>query len=138
MYTVYLGINNQDLIDQGLATGYQLSKVLVHPDYDSINVLNDIAIFKLVSQITPSEYIQAACLPDSSVRYYPSQVNISSYVNGWGDLYGNGTVSLPSVLQNVQLTIYDSSMCSGVYPTITKNWNNQICAGKAVYALNLI
>jgi secreted trypsin-like serine protease len=35
----------------------------------------------------------------------------------------------PQLLYNVELTIYNSSMCSSVYPLIIKNWKSQLCAG---------
>jgi hypothetical protein len=32
-------------------------------------------------------------------------------------------------LKNAKITVYDSNKCSNVYPSTTKNWDAQICAG---------
>ena len=33
-------------------------------------------------------------------------------------------------MKNVKLTVYNSSSCNNVYPSTTKNWNTQVCAGE--------
>ncbi len=38
--------------------------------------------------------------------------------------------SMNNLLKNVKITVYNSSMCSQVYPEVNKNWNTQICAGE--------
>jgi hypothetical protein len=38
--------------------------------------------------------------------------------------------SQPDALINAKITVYDGSTCKNVLPSISKNWNSQICAGK--------
>lgn len=72
--------------------------------------------------------IQIACLPNYAVSYYPTGSNIQSWVIGWG--YTNqASLTLASALQNVEILIYDSNVCSGLEPSVPKNWNSQVCAG---------
>ena len=47
---------------------------------------------------------------------------------GWGMLSEGGL--LASILYNVKLTVYNSSFCFNVAPSIETDWNSQICAGK--------
>ena len=44
---------------------------------------------------------------------------------GWGTTSSGGLSS--NTLQNVKLTVYDSSVCGGY---LNKNWLSQICAGE--------
>jgi hypothetical protein len=37
------------------------------------------------------------------------------------------------ILQNAAIWIYESLMCSKVFPGINKKWESQICAGKVVF-----
>ena len=46
---------------------------------------------------------------------------------GWGVTSSGG--SQPINLNNVKLTVYDSTRCSNVGASIQHNWNAQICAG---------
>jgi len=49
-------------------------------------------------------------------------------VNGFGTTSYGGYISID--LRNVKITLYPSSQCDLVYPSVTKNWNAQICAGE--------
>lgn len=77
--------------------------------------------------------VQLACLPNPNITSYPQSTGISSWAAGWGTLSSGG--SLPNNLYNVKLTVYDSSQCSNVFPTLTKNWNSQICSGRFFHKL---
>ena len=85
----------------------------------------DIAILKLSSEVTLNNYIHIACLPQVSSNSYPP-ANSVAYVAGWGTLSYEG--SSPSNLNNVRITVYNSSRCGNV--TDTNDWNSQICAGE--------
>ena len=90
--------------------------------------MNDILILKLTSTVTLNEYIQITCLPNSTAMY-PSTSNLEmeAYAAGWGTLSYLG--QSPQLLYNVKLTTYNSSMCSSIYPSMTKNFQSQLCAG---------
>ena len=38
-------------------------------------------------------------------------------------------VDYPDFLLNINITVYNSTNCSKVFPTLVKDWNSQICAG---------
>ena len=75
------------------------------------------------------EFVQIACLPDSKQYNFPSEFNVSAIAVGWG-LLNEFDDFQPLKMHNVQLTIYNDSMCSQVAPTYIKDWSKQICAGK--------
>lgn len=76
-----------------------------------------------------NENIQVACLPNAKWNQYP-QPNVPAWSMGWGTTSEGGTT--PNLLNNVKLTIYNSSYCSQVVAYDTKNWDTQLCAGDYV------
>ena len=87
--------------------------------------MNDIALLILDKDITLNTFIKTACLPPLTSFYPPENVNVIA--SGWGTLSYQGSTS--KKLQNVMLTNYNSTMCENVLPSITKDWNSQMCAG---------
>ena len=129
MYSVYLGVQYMSEKKSGVV--FNVSRVIAHPGYDKIRSLNDIALIKLDGRVELSERVQLACLPDPKQPGYPSKVDVSAYANGWGTLDNYGEMT-PDVLQNVEITVFDSQACENVIPSMPKNWTNQICAGKPI------
>jgi secreted trypsin-like serine protease len=117
MYTVYVAEYNLDYYDQSPAQSYSVKTAFRHASYDSTNVLNDIGMIKLNAQVSLNKYVQIACLPSRTVSYYPTGVNSSAYVAGWGDMYDNGTYAW--LLQNAKITVYDNSLCNNVMTNVT-------------------
>ena len=117
MYTVYVAAYDLDYVYDAPTQAYTVKTVLRHGSYDPVNALNDIGIIKLNSEVTLGTNVQIACLPDRKVSYYPSNVNITAYIAGWGDTIGNRTFAY--LLQNAKILVYDSSLCNNVMPSIT-------------------
>ncbi|XP_075121039.1 transmembrane protease serine 11C-like [Leptodactylus fuscus] len=109
-----------------LSTGYELKlqNIIIHENYISGVYVNDIALLHLANPITFTPYIQSACLPDE-LDFVPD--NSSCYVTGWGTLTFGG--SLSSVLQQAELKIISSALCSSyqMYDYLIKP--SMICAG---------
>ena len=73
-----------------------MSKFVKHPNYYPSN--NDIAFLKLVSPFEWTEYVQPACLPQSS---YKAPVGKSVIISGWGKtIFSTGTVETQKSLRN--------------------------------------
>lgn len=98
-----------------------------HEDFDHETFRNDIGILKLAEPVTLNNYVQIACLPDPSIKNYPTKSDIDAYAIGWGAVYEGGYI--PDSLRNVVITIYNNSMCSNV-STNPNDWDSQICAGE--------
>lgn len=129
MYSVYLGIH--DIVDVfAQSFSYPVRKVSVmsfirHPQFDPVDLKNDIAVIKLRSSVSLDNYVQLACLPKNSV--YPSGENV--WTAGWGDLTESASALISFRLNNVQFTLYNMNECGNVSIGLFKDSNSQICAG---------
>lgn len=97
-------------------------------------------MIRLSNDVVLNSYVQIACLPDPSKQYYPTSINITSYAAGWGTLSYGGL--LATTLKNVKLTVYSSYLCDQIFPSVLKDFNSQLCAGKPTliihfYEINL-
>ena len=126
MYSVYLGTHKLSNIQS--STLKKIKSFRVHPNFDSDNILNDIAVIKLESEVDLNDKIQFACIPNSA-NIFPNETNIDAFIVGWGKTKMSASSS-PDALQQASITVYDKSKCSSVVVSNVKNWNNQICAGK--------
>lgn len=89
--------------------------------------MNDIALIKIREPIELNNNIQLACLPPLNTKKYPTKYGITGWLPGWGVSSKYGDIDY--TLNNVKITVYTESRCKNVEPLVSKNWNNQICAG---------
>jgi len=81
--------------------GISASQLVIHPQYDSQKIRNDIGLIKLSRSINYSKYAQPICLPSSSsIQKYPGTL----YAAGWG-IYdqSGGRNTISQVLRETQL-----------------------------------
>jgi len=102
---------------------FELFNTKKHPEYDDVNIVNDIALIFLAIPVVLNNYIQLACLPPHISDTFPG-VNIDAWVAGWGLLNMNDLFT-PDLLHNVKLSILPNSSCS--YSDFKSN--SMICAG---------
>uniref|UniRef100_A0A3P9LCM1 Peptidase S1 domain-containing protein n=1 Tax=Oryzias latipes TaxID=8090 RepID=A0A3P9LCM1_ORYLA len=98
-----------------------VSKIIVHPNYDSSTNNNDLTLLKLASPVTFNDYISPICLAAAGSDF-PG--GTSSWVTGFGTLSSGGP--LASTLQEVNIPIVSNTQCNSAYGGIT---NQMICAG---------
>ncbi|KAG2459150.1 CTRC protein, partial [Polypterus senegalus] len=82
-------------------------KIFVHEKWNSLFIINDIALIKLKEHVTLSTSIQTACLPLDGLELpndYPC------YITGWGRIYTNGP--LADNLQQALLPVVSYDICS--------------------------
>ncbi|XP_069832304.1 transmembrane protease serine 11C-like [Dendropsophus ebraccatus] len=118
-WTVVLGT-----ISLSTGSGLSLQNIIIHENYTNGVFAYDIALLQLSSPLSYTPYIRPVCLPDE-LDFFPD--NSSCYVTGWGSLKEGG--SLSSVLQQAELKIINSTLCSGyqMYGYLIKP--SMICAG---------
>ena len=100
------------------------SQWISHPDYNSNGNNNDFAIVRLSQDVTFSNTVMPACLPDSTKNYD----NVAATVTGWGTLSSGG--SQPSVLYEVDLRTQSNAQCTSSATAYSRSdiTSNMICA----------
>lgn len=86
VWTLYFGKLNQTgpNVNEVART---VSQVIVHPDYNNTLLNNDIALMKLSSPVTFTDYIRPICLASNSSQFHNST---SCWATGWGRLGKDG------------------------------------------------
>lgn len=84
--------------------------VIVHPDYESKTLENDLALIKLKKPVPFREDIQPICLPAINEDF----TGLDGYATGWG-LTDFDKRQLPETLQIVRLPIISNKRCQSMY-----------------------
>lgn len=103
--------------------------VIVHPDYDSKTLENDIALIKLKKPVPFRHDIQPICLP----AYNEDFTGLDGYATGWG-LTDFDKRQLPDTLQIVRLPIISNKRCQAMYKKASHDkaiTGMDLCAGYA-------
>ncbi|XP_046722636.1 transmembrane protease serine 9-like [Silurus meridionalis] len=121
--TVKIGMGNL----QGKNPNMQQRKVVKtirHPNYNSRNNNNDIALLLLSAPVTFNNYIMPACLAGIKSEF-PSRTKV--WVTGWGNVNSEVPLPLPETLQEVQVPIVSNRDCAKTYGDLITD--NMMCAG---------
>lgn len=103
--------------------------VIVHPNYDSKTLENDLALIKLKRPVPFREDIQPICLPS----YNEDFTGLDGYATGWG-LTDFDKRQLPDTLQIVRLPIISNKRCQSMYKKAGHDkeiTDMDLCAGYA-------
>merc|ERR1712117_537771 len=97
-----------------------------HPDYNPGTTDMDFAILELDEELTWTDKIRPACIPENDANDY---VGVDATVSGWGTLSSGG--SIPEILQEVDVKVLANNRC-GRYPNgqITANMMCASATGK--------
>ncbi|XP_029434186.1 chymotrypsin-C [Rhinatrema bivittatum] len=122
-YRVALGKHNL-LEDEAGSVTIAPETIIVHEKWNSLFIINDIALIKLSEHVEVSDTVQPACLPADGALLAQ---NFPCYVTGWGRLYTNGPIA--DNLQQALLPVVDHATC-----TQRDWWGSQVkatmvCAG---------
>lgn len=128
---VFAGIHNLTFEYEGSTPPlpgirFNVSKAIIHPNFDENTFENDIALLVLKENVTTNEYIKLACLPKEKSSEFP-RVDTPSWIVGWGHLNEDGDES--EELQNVRVKILPNEYCSQVAKETAKFWYSQLCSG---------
>ncbi|KAL9825259.1 chymotrypsin-C-like isoform 2-T2 [Geothlypis trichas] len=123
-YRVVLGKQDLSVDDEPGSVAVGVEKIIVHEDWDSLYIVNDIALIKLAEEVQETDNIRASCLPAAGKIL---SNNYPCYVTGWGRIRTNGP--LADALQQALLPVVDYETCS------KWDWwgdlvrNTMVCAG---------
>lgn len=128
-WTVYLGRETQSGPNVN-EVSRTLSQIIVHPDYNNTLFNNDIALMRLSSLVSFTNFIRPVCLASSSSQFYNST---SCWATGWGNLGRDVSLPASTPLQEVQIPVIGNKQCTCNYiPAAGANITNKmICAGQA-------
>ncbi|XP_077080794.1 chymotrypsin-like protease CTRL-1 [Siphateles boraxobius] len=129
-WSLYLGRETQST--SGVNTNevrVNVQSIIVHPNYNSNNIHNDISLMKLSQPVTFTPYIRPICLA-SKGSVFPN--GTTCWATGWGNIGKNQALPFPQTLQEVEIPVVGNSQCSCQYKnvggiTITPQ---MICAGR--------
>ncbi|XP_026106167.1 prostasin-like [Carassius auratus] len=122
VYTVYLGRQSQDLPNPN-EVSRTVSQVILHPEYDNLPHDNDMALMRLSSPVTFTNYIQPVCLAAEGSTFNSDMM----WVTGWGTINSGVPLPSPQILQEVDVPMVGNTKCNCLNGgSIT---NNMMCAG---------
>ncbi|KAM3965454.1 transmembrane protease serine 9-like [Aphomia sociella] len=123
---IYLG----DVISTLRANDANISRIIVHPNYEPPKKYFDIALMELANEILFSKKVQPACLwnkPDDSFGSLAT-------VTGWG-IAKPGALNTSAILLAGDVDMINSTNCERLLKSSSnRHWkgikDNQLCAGK--------
>jgi secreted trypsin-like serine protease len=119
-YTFDIGISDRSK-PGAFSVKRSVSKIIMHPQYSDRTLVNDIALMKLSSPISYSDYIVPACIPTSTLSNISG---MSSIATGWGS---TGAGGVTKVLMQVSMPVWADSQCKAKYSSM--NPADAFCAG---------
>ncbi|XP_067874834.1 uncharacterized protein [Heterodontus francisci] len=106
---------------EGTEQRIQVEKAIAHPEYNRINLNNDIMLLKLASPARFNQYVKPIDLPSRCAT-----AGTQCVTSGWGNLLTNG-VKYPNVLQCLDQPILPDVECRKAYPPYFTD--NMFCSG---------
>ncbi|XP_075949759.1 serine protease 33 [Anarhichas minor] len=112
-YTIYVGRYQLNGFNSHQSI-HRVSRVVIPYGYSEPKNGKDLALVRLSSPVTWSDYVRPVCLPASGTLF-PG--GMQCYVTGWGNVRDD--VPLPGVgtLQEVEVPIISQSSCQDMYAT---------------------
>ncbi|XP_053550126.1 uncharacterized protein LOC128641613 [Bombina bombina] len=131
-YQVRLGAYKLSLTSRHEVTS-SVQSITIHPQYTGPGTSGDIALIKLSSPVTYTEYILPVCVPSPSMTF---PEGMECWVTGWGATTSGVNLPYPRTLQEVMTPIISKTTCNQMYhlySAVSKNLpiilEGQICAG---------
>ncbi|RXN12063.1 transmembrane protease serine 11B [Labeo rohita] len=123
-YNVVLGRQTQEGFNPNEVFN-SVKLIIKHPSYNLLTNDNDIALLKLSSPVTFTDYIRPVCL-----AAYNSVFNsgTNSWITGWGNIGEGVALPSPNVLQEVEVPVIGNRQCNCLYG-VGEITDNMICAG---------
>ncbi|XP_029954064.1 testisin [Salarias fasciatus] len=127
-YTLYFGRNTQAGPNPN-EVRRAVSQIIVHPNYNNTFLNNDVALMKLDTPVTYTNFIRPACLASNASHFNNAT---SCWATGWGRTAKDVSLPASSPLQEVQIPVIGNNQCACTYvPAEEANITAQmICAGQ--------
>lgn len=92
MWRAVIGTNNIKGHHHPHSKKIKVKAIIIHPDFNLENYVNDIALFHLKKAVKYTEYIQPICLPFDVFQKLDQ--NTKCFISGWGRTEEEGNYSL--------------------------------------------
>merc|ERR1712180_47615 len=112
-------LNHHDKDQENIA----VEEVILHEDYDSWTITNDICLLKLEHEATLGKHVKTIGLPEHLEEYDEGTI---CTVTGWGTTSAGGHLS--NILQKVNVPVVSDEKCRDAYGQ-SKVADSMICAG---------
>ncbi|XP_077295761.1 phenoloxidase-activating enzyme-like isoform X1 [Arctopsyche grandis] len=105
-----------------------IEKIIIHPEYDPSNShINDIAIIRMKTEATYTDFIKPICLPKKDVTIGKNDNNFNALVSGWGI---SETEQKSNVMLHMSIPFKTLETCQKAYAPLYKRiTEKQVCAG---------
>lgn len=121
--SVWVGGHDQRQAGQGVRR--DVTRIVLHPQYDDFTTVNDIALLQL-SAAVPGD-IPRVQLANTQIMSTAAAPNQPATISGWGVLAENG--DLPNLLHEVVVPIVSNATCNAPQSYGGEIGAKQICAG---------
>ncbi|XP_049312836.1 venom protease [Bactrocera dorsalis] len=131
LITARLGAHDISDPNETGAISIPIERKIIHEQYNSQYIINDIALVRLSAPAPSSAYISTICLPQGE-RFAKDFVGNNPFVAGWGAVKFQGPSS--NVLRDVQVPIVTQQTCIRSYKAAFQNLvftDRFICAGNS-------
>ncbi|XP_034563821.1 chymotrypsin-like protease CTRL-1 [Notolabrus celidotus] len=127
-WTLYMGRDTQSGPNVNEVSS-SVSQIIVHQDYNNTLFNNDIALMKISSPVSFTNYIRPVCLASNSSQIHNST---SCWATGWGRLGKDEPNVAFNVLQEVQIPVIGKKQCTCNYlaEPLANITDQMICAGQ--------
>ncbi|KAI1896385.1 hypothetical protein AGOR_G00094240 [Albula goreensis] len=121
LYDVYLGRQSQEGSNPH-EVSIGVIQIINHPDFDENTNDNDIALLRLASPVSFTNYIRPVCLAANDSFF---GTGTESWITGWGAILEGVPLPSPQTLQEVAVPVIENQMCNNYIPVT----DNMICSG---------
>ncbi|XP_061613040.1 uncharacterized protein LOC133469687 isoform X3 [Phyllopteryx taeniolatus] len=123
-WSVSLGLQNLQGSNSNKVS-IKINTIILHPGFNIFSFDNDIALLRLSSPVSFTDYIRPVCLASSNSVF---NNGTDSWVTGWGTVQEGVSLPFPETLQEVQVPILGNRQCNCLngLGLVT---DNMICAG---------
>ncbi|TSK28025.1 Battenin [Bagarius yarrelli] len=122
--TVKLGLHTQEGNNSN-SVSLSVSEIHNHPNYSEKTNNNDIAVLKLSSPVTFTDFINPICLASNGSTFFTDAL---TWVTGWGRINSSADLPSPGTLQEVQVPIIGNRKCNCLYG-VGAITDQMMCAG---------
>lgn len=124
---VVLGAHNLALRNETGRQYFDSSHVIMHPDFNVIELDNDLALIELDHAATLTAYVSPIGLATSPNEDWMLEAGVAATVTGWGE---TETSNPSNVLLEVTVDVVDNQTCQDAYASAGyRVSDNMVCAG---------